>query len=175
MGWEIQLFESIAQLPHGRGGVYLLFADHLLDYVGQSDDVARRLREPHHVFDPVVHQRIAVIWEGAYETRLMLERHFNARYNPPNSFVGTEKQGTAQESGWFTLSAAERRQRWQGPAFSEFDPFAAEIGPAHTQHLHQTQVSDNALGVPSLIAFRPGEIVPSARGGRGGRRGRPRR
>lgn len=175
MDWAVQIFDHATTLPDGRGGVYLLFADHLLDYVGQSDDVARRLREPHHMFDPAVHQRIAVIWEGAHATRLILERYFNARYNPPNSFIGTEKQGTAQDSGWFALSAAERRQRWHGPAFSEFDPFAAKIGPAHTQHLQQTQVSNNALGVPSLIAFRPGEIAPSARGGRGGRRGRPRR
>ena len=42
--WEVRFYLSAAVLPQGQGGgVYLLFVDELLDYVGQSDDVRRRL------------------------------------------------------------------------------------------------------------------------------------
>ena len=93
MDWEVRFYLNVEDMPQGKGGVYLLFVgDVLLDYVGQSDNVHRRLIAGHHVYDKDTHSLIAFIAEGDYGARLSLERYFNDKYNPPNSYIGTEKQ-----------------------------------------------------------------------------------
>lgn len=156
MDWTIQVFSEISRLPRGKGGVYLLFTGDLLDYVGQSEDVHRRLSSSHHVFDAGVHNLIAFIEEANFDTRLALERYFNAKYNPPNSFTGTGKQST-QTAEWHKANAAERRKVWKGPKFDEFSLEAARKNEGVFE-LSQLQDTDNALGVPSIIAFKPKDI-----------------
>jgi hypothetical protein len=160
MDWTVRYFLSAEQLPERTGGIYLLFVGELLDYVGQSDDVRRRLTAEHHVYDGETHSLIAFIEEGEYRTRLSLERYFNNKYNPPNSFVGTEKQ-SEESAEWHSKSAADRRQALQGLAFDDFqvDMVFAEEGK--TVEFRQIQSTDNVMGVPSIIALKPKDIRKS--------------
>ena len=157
MDWSVLLIESREKIPPNQAGVYLLFVGELLDYVGQSDDVRRRLTAPHHVYDPRIHTLIAFIHEEAYESRLALERYFNQKYNPPNSFVGTEKQAS-KRAGWHKASAQTRREVWRGPGFDEFPIDRNLAQQKSVVELSQLQFSDNIMGVPSIIVLKPKDI-----------------
>jgi hypothetical protein len=160
MDWSVLLVEKAKEIPQGQAGVYLLFIGDLLDYVGQSDDVRRRLNGPHHVYDRQVHTLIAFIQEEAYEPRLNLERYFNNKYNPPNSFTGTEKQ-SADSKYWRHASAQARREAWRGPNFEEF-PISLNLARQKAVvELTQLQFNNNAMGVPSVIVLKAKDIRKS--------------
>jgi len=152
MDWMVRFYLSAAKIPEGKGGIYLLFIDELLDYVGQSDDVRRRLTGEHHVYKKDTHTLIAFIEEGDYGTRLSLERYFNGKYNPPNSFVGTEKQDSV---AWHQKTAEERRKAWQGMSFEDFPVESGFAEEGKTVEFRQVQKTDNVMGVPSIIALKP--------------------
>lgn len=154
MDWVVRLYLDVRDIPQGKGGVYLLFVGELLDYVGQSEDVSRRLASMHHIYEKETHTMIAFIGEEDYGTRLSLERYFNNKYNPPNSYIGTEKQA-GDSSDWHKISAEERRKARKGLKFEEFS-----IDPLHAREktvfeFSQLQITDNVMGVPSIIALRP--------------------
>jgi hypothetical protein len=157
MDWLVRFFTDAGQIPPGKGGIYLLFAGNLLDYVGQSDDVRRRLTTEHHVYNKNTHSLIAWIEEGDYAARLSLERYFNHKYNPPNSFVGTEKQ-SGEAAAWHMESAEERRRMWREMKFEDFpvDPAFAKEGKE--VEFRQVQVTNNAMGVPSIVALKPKDV-----------------
>lgn len=157
MDWEVYFFVNVADLPQNKGGVYLLFVGDLLDYVGQSDDVHRRLIAGHHVYDKDVHSLIAFIAEGNYEARLSLERYFNNKYNPPNSFVGTEKQ-SGESAEWHRVTAEERRKAWQGVRFEDFPVDLAFAKEGKVIEFRQVQATNNVMGVPSIVALKPEDV-----------------
>jgi hypothetical protein len=157
MDWEVRFYVNAADMPKDKGGVYLLFVDELLDYVGQSDNVHRRLAAEHHVYSKDVHSLIAFIAEEDYSARLSLERYFNHKYNPPNSFVGTEKQ-SEESTAWRGESAEERRKAWRGLKFEEFPVDVEYLKTEKTVEFRQVQTTDNVMGVPSIIALKPKDI-----------------
>jgi hypothetical protein len=162
MPWNVSLYQKAVHIPKDMAGIYILFVDQLVDYVGQSDHIRSRLMNDHHVYEKDVHTHIAVISEPSYDTRLTLERYFNGKYNPPNSYSGTEKQSIDKDDPWFVKTHAERRALWQGPAFDEFD-IPAEIPPNGIileSGLAQTQRGNNRFDAPSIIAFGPDDITP---------------
>lgn len=157
MDWEVRFYLNADDVPQGQGGVYLLFVDRLLDYVGQSDDVHRRLTAGHHVYDAEAHSLIAFIREEDFSARLSLERYFNKKYNPPNSFVGTEKQ-SVDLAEWHKISAEERRKGWQGLEFEDFPIDAAFVKTGKVVEFRQVQATNNAMGVPSIIALKSKDV-----------------
>jgi len=160
MDWTVRFYLAAKNIPEGRGGIYLLFIGEMLDYVGQSDDVRRRLMAEHHVYVEEIHSLIAFIEESEYWTRLSLERYFNSKYNPPNSFVGTEKQ-SHESAAWHKKSAEERRKAWKALAFEEFPVDLAFAENGKTVEFRQLQATDNVMGVPSIIALKSKDIRKS--------------
>lgn len=134
-----------------------MFVEDLLDYVGQSDDVHRRLAAPHHVYAKDVHTIIVFIHEENYETRLGLERYFNHKYDPPNSFTGTEKQ-SGKRAEWHRASAAKRRNAWPKRKFEEFPVNLGDVEKETVFELTQLQLTDNAMGVPSIVVLKPKDV-----------------
>ena len=157
MDWAVRLFSDVGQIPVGKAGVYLLFVGDSLDYVGQSEDVHRRLAASHHVYDKDVHTIIVFIFEENYETRLGLERYFNNKYDPPNSFIGTEKQ-SARRSAWHRASAEKRRNAWPKRKFEEFPVTLENVEKGAVFELSQLQFTDNSMGVPSIVALKPKDV-----------------
>ena len=160
MDWTVRFYLTAENIPERKGGIYLLFINELLDYVGQSDDVRRRLIGEHHVYDAEIHTLIAFIEESEYGTRLSLERYFNSKYNPPNSFVGTEKQ-SEESAEWHKKSAEERRKAWKVLAFEEFPVELAFAEHGKVVEFRQLQATDNVMGVPSIIALKSKDIRKS--------------
>ena len=157
MDWEVHFYLNAEGLPPGQGGVYLLFVGEILDYVGQSDDARHRLMGEHHVYEKEVHTLIAFIVERDYGARLSLERYFNNKYNPPNSFVGTEKQ-SIESSEWRMLSTEKRRKSWQGMKFADFPIDMAFAKNGTVVEFSQTQVTNNAMGVLSIVALKRKDV-----------------
>lgn len=154
MDWAVRLFSEPGQIPVGQGGVYLLFVEDALDYVGQSEDVYRRLAVPHHVYAREVHTLIAFVHEENYETRLGLERYFNHKYDPPNSFIGTGKQSDRHPE-WHHTSAEKRRRAWPKRKFEEFPLDKEAVKKETVLELSQLQFTDNVMGVPSIVVLKP--------------------
>lgn len=159
--WQVTLVKHAKQLPTQRGGVYLLFVDQLLDYVGQSEDVKSRLMHEHHVYDGEVHTIIAMIHAPVYDARLALERYFNRKYNPPNSYVGSDKQASDFDERFLKLSANERRDMWQGAAFDEFElPDADALHGKEIEFvLPAGRISGNIFQAPSVLSLPPEELL----------------
>ena len=159
--WQGIVVKDAKQISSQTAGVYLLFVDRLLDYVGQSDDVKRRLLHEHHVYDASVHTIIAMIYAPIYDARMALERYFNQKYNPPNSYVGSEKQSGDFDERFLKLSAAERRAMWQGPAFDEFElPNADCSGDGGFQFaIPYNKISQNIFQAPSVLSLPPEELL----------------
>ena len=159
--WQGVLVKDAKQLPVQKAGVYLLFADHLLDYVGQSEDVRSRLLHEHHVYDPDTHTVIAMIYDPVYDARMALERYFNQKYNPPNSYVGSEKQAGDFDERFLKLSAEERRAMWQGSVFDEFElPDVDNVGENGLQiSIAANKISRNIFQAPSVLSLPPEELL----------------
>lgn len=158
--WQVILTSNAAELPAQTAGVYLLFCGKTLDYAGQSDDVRRRLTQPHHVYDPAVHTIIAMIQAPVYDERLALERYFNQKYNPANSYVGSEKQAGNFDARFLELSAEQRRAMWRGPAFDEFDLTAFGTGETVSNIvLSAGQLTLNRMQAPSVLTLPPEELL----------------
>ena len=158
--WQVTMATNADMLPRQKAGVYLLFCVTAPDYVGQSDDVYRRLTQPHHVYDPAVHHLIAMIHADPYDERLALERYFNHKYNPANSYVGSEKQTGDFDERFLALSAGQRRALWQGPAFDEF----ALPAPGEGQFpcsivVSVAQLTNNRMQAPSVLSLPPEELL----------------
>lgn len=159
MSWKVILYNSSNQIPPNTSGVYILFVNKIVDYVGQSHDARKRLEREHHVYSPEIHTRVALILEPNYETRLSLERYFNKKYNPPNSYIGTEKQAATWNKAKLLITAQQRRQQWKEQPFDEFDAFLDFQDKSSIEvELSQTQLGNSALGVPSIIAFGSKDI-----------------
>lgn len=158
--WTVTLASNTRDLPRNTSGIYLLFCGKILDYVGQSDHVRERLLQEHHVYDPVRHRVVALIHVQPYDERLALERYFNQKYNPANSYIGSGKQDAGFDSRFLQLTADQRRGMWMGPEFSEFklpenpeddfQPYQLEIS--------SERISLNRLDVPSVISLPPEEL-----------------
>ena len=157
MDWEVRFYLNVADMPKNKGGVYLLFVGDALDYVGQSDNVHRRLIAGHHVYDKDTHSLIAFIAEGDYGARLSLERYFNDKYNPPNSYIGTKKQ-SGKSAEWHSISADERRQAWRGLKFEDFPVDLTFAKEEKVVEFRQVQATNNAMGVPSIVALKPKDV-----------------
>ena len=159
--WQCILVKNAKQLPAKTAGVYLLFVDQCLDYVGQSDNVRRRLLHEHHVYDKDVHTMIAMIHAPIYDARLALERYFNQKYNPPNSYVGSEKQADDFDERFLQLSAEERRAMWQGPAIDEFELTDAGNldGEGYHFSISAGKISRNIFQAPSVLSLPPEELL----------------
>ncbi len=157
MDWAVRFYLDAEGLPPGKGGVYLLFVGDMLDYVGQSDDVRRRLLSEHHVYEKDIHSLIVFIIEGDYGARLSLERYFNHKYDPPNSFIGTDKQSVEMPE-WHKLSAAERRKAWQGLQFSDFPIDVTFAKDDRVIEFRQAQTTNNVMGVQSIVALKPKDV-----------------
>jgi hypothetical protein len=158
---QVTLVKRAKHLPTQKSGVYLLFVGQLLDYVGQSEDVRSRLMHEHHVYDGEVHTMVAMIHVPIYDARLALERYFNRKYNPPNSYVGSEKQAGDFDERFLKLSADERRGMWQGAAFDEFElPDAAAMQDTTFEFiLPAGKISENIFQAPSVLSLPPEELL----------------
>lgn len=158
--WQVTLAKNSSGLPAQLAGVYLLFYGQTLDYVGQSENVRRRLTQPHHVYDPVVHNLIAMIHVAGYDERLALERYFNQKYNPANSYTGSDKQAGSFDDRFLALSAEQRRQMWTGPAFDEFEIPKMRDGALITLQilLPANKINRNAMQAPSVLSLPPEDI-----------------
>jgi hypothetical protein len=159
--WQVTLAQQAKIFPTQTAGVYLLFVGKNLDYVGQSDDVRRRLTNEHHVYDASVHDLVVLIHAPVYDDRLALERYFNQKYNPPNSYVGSAKQTGDFDERYLQLSAAERRSMWQGPPFDEFAlPDLNELNAGSLQIVLQSgKISQNIFQAPSVLTLPPEELL----------------
>lgn len=159
--WQTILVKNAKQLPSQTAGVYLLFVNQLFDYVGQSDDVRSRLLHKHHVYDSDVHTLVALIHAPIYDARLALERYFNQKYNPPNSYVGSEKQAGDFDERYLQLTADERRAMWQGPGFDEFTlPDDDSLGDNGLNiSIAANKISRNLFQAPSVMSLPPEELL----------------
>lgn len=159
--WQVTLVKQARQLPAQTGGVYLLFVEKLLDYVGQSEDVRRRLTHEHHIYDRDIHTLVAMIQSPIYDARLALERYFNQKYNPPNSYIGSEKQTRDFDERFLKLSASQRRAMWQGQAFDEFDLVDEHLlEPGGKQIVMPAdKLTLNVFQAPSVLTLPPEELL----------------
>jgi len=159
--WKVILAPHASEFPSNTPGVYLLFHGGILDYVGQSDHVRRRLLREHHVYQPDLHRVVALIQSEAYDERMALERYFNQKYNPANSYIGSGKQAADFDQRFLRLSADQRRALWKGPDFSEFNlPDTSGIDfQLHCLEIPAEKISINRLDVPSILSLPPEELL----------------
>ncbi len=159
--WKVILAPHASELPRNIAGVYLLFYNRTLDYVGQSDNVRRRLLQDHHVYNPTLHRVVAMIQAQPYDERLALERYFNQKYNPANSFIGSGKQAADFDGRFLQLSADQKRALWMGPDFTEFDLPENSSSDFQLYHLEipTEKISLNRLDVPSILSLPPEELL----------------
>jgi hypothetical protein len=158
--WTVMLVSNARALPRNIPGVYLLFSGRTLDYVGQSDHVRQRLLQEHHVYYPDLHRVVALIQAQPYDERLALERYFNQKYNPANSYIGSGKQDASFDSRFLQFSPDQRRTMWAGPDFSEFElPENPEADfDSYQLEISSDKISLNRLDVPSVLSLPPEEL-----------------
>jgi hypothetical protein len=159
--WMVTIAPHANLLPDEAAGVYLLFFGSVLDYVGQSEHVRRRLLQDHHVYDEDVHQLLAMIHVSSYTDRLAMERYFNQKYNPANSYVGSGKQSSVFDARFLALTPQQRRAMWAGKDFDEFalpDKLEADFAPYAIQ-LPAAKLSLNLFNVPSVLSLPPEELL----------------
>lgn len=91
------------QLPT-ISGVYFVFNEHDEPlYVGQSENIRRRLTRTHHCHDDMEKQEnVFIAWLGVAKGDLLsMEKHFISSLNPAwNKVVGGLRPGSGRKPGW---------------------------------------------------------------------------